>query len=133
MCGTKSTTSAGQVTENTKPNVTYTSDINSLVTTNGVVSKEKLDRFVNDIQYRVYTRTSNNTTRIAAFSTMIRYVNGQIALTSDTNKKIVLSTLKNRFNRIIMSLKQDILNGVVTTPNRKKNDTNQDLVMIALR
>lgn len=133
MCGTKPANSAGQVTENTKPNVTYTSDINSLVTTNGVVSKEKLDRFVNDIQYRVYTRTSNNTTRIAAFSNMIRYVNGQIALTSDTNKKIVLSTLKNRFNRIIMSLRQDIINGVVMTPNRKKNDTNPDLVTIALR
>ncbi len=63
---------------------------------------------------------------------MNHYIDTQISILSDSNKIKVLTTLKNRFNHIIMSLKQDIANGVTMIPNKKKNDTNSDVTAIVV-
>ncbi len=51
MCGIKSGTSTGSVSENTKSNVTYSDAINSVIAQDGTISKEKFDQFVKNIQY----------------------------------------------------------------------------------
>lgn len=128
-CGVKPVTSVTSPTTTTgsgKQNVTFTSNIDSIIATDGTISQEKFEQFIADIQYRVYTRTLNNSSRIMSFTTMNRYIDTQIGLTESTTKKTILTALKNRFNRIIMSLRQDIANGVTMIPNRKKNNTSSD-------
>jgi len=137
-CGTKPVTSATTVTftgttkenskQNTKQNVTFTNEINSVVATSGTVSQEKLDQYIKDIQYRVYTRTLSNPERILAFSSMNRYIDRQSELTADTAKKTVLTALKNGFTDIVTQLRQDIANGVTAIPNRKKNNVSLDVL-----
>ena len=63
-----------------------------------------------------------------AFTSMNRYIDKQAELTSNTVKKTVFTTLKNSFNRIIMSLRQDIAHNVVVVPNQKKNNTSSEVV-----
>lgn len=132
VCGTKATnttvTGTGTSMENTKQNITFTNEIDSVATVGGVVSQEKLDQYIKEIQYRVYTRTLSNPERILAFSAMNRYIDRQTELTTDTAKKTVLAALKNGLNDIIAQLREDIANGVTAIPNRKKNNASLDVL-----
>ncbi len=124
-CGTSTnaTASGSVVTGTGKQNVTFTSDLGSIIDTNGTVSKERFEQFVQDIRYKVYVKNLNNSVRILSFSSMNRYLDTQIGLTDNAKRKAILSTLKVRFNDMIASLRRDIANGVTTIPNRKKNNS----------
>ena len=129
VCGIKpATTPEAVVTGSGKQNVTFTSDINSVINSNGTISKEKFNRFVEDVQYKVYTRSYDNSVRILSFTSMNRYIDTQIGLTSNTTKKAILRELKSRFNQIILDLRGNIANGVTVMPNRKKNNTNASVM-----
>ncbi len=112
-----------------KQNVTFTSDIDSIVDLNGSISKEKLDIFVRGIRDRVYTRTSGNAERIISLSAMSRYVNKQAELATDPKNKAVLGTLEARLNDMIANLRQDIFNSIAVIPNNKKNDTSDEVTV----
>lgn len=130
ICGTAPTTVTLPVAEAPKTNETYTDAIDTVIGLNGSISREKLDQFVKNTQLRVYTRTQGNAERIVSLSAMIRYIERQIELTADTNNKAVLVVLKNRFDSAIEKLRQDIANGVIVTPNRKKNDVSSEVVAV---
>lgn len=135
-CGVKPATTqtpSDTGTDIPKQNVGYTAEVDSVIATDGTISKERIDQFVRDVQYRVYTRTLKNAERIMAFSSMNRYIDVQIQHAADSDKKLVLATIKNRFSRIIMGLRQDIANGVTIIPNRKQNDTSSAVTAIATR
>ena len=129
-CGVKPTVSVTSpiTTGSGKQNVTFTSEIDSVIAINGTISREKLDRYVKDIQNRVYGRTLKNSERIMAFSSMNRYIDTQVKRIADSNKKAVLATIKNRFNGVILGLRQDIINGVTIIPNRKRNNAGSDIM-----
>lgn len=131
-CGnnTSTTASGSTVTGTGKQNVTFTSDISSVVNADGTVSQEKLDAFIKNIQEKIYLRSFNNTTRIMAFTSMNRYIDVQMQVLSDSNKLRVLKILKTRFNEIIVQLRQDIVNGVVTIPNHKKNNSDSEVMTL---
>lgn len=129
ICGVKPTsTSMTTQTGTGKQNVTFTSDIDTMVTGSKTLSEETFNRFVQDIKYRVYTRSLRNSERIMAFSSMNRYIDRQSELTNNTYKKTVLQALKKRFEDIIVSLKNDISHGITVTPNRKKNNISSDII-----
>lgn len=108
--------------------MTFTNEIDSLVHANGIVSDEKIAQFVKDIQDTIYTRTPKNAERIITLSSMSRYIDKQVELTTDSNKEALLNALKKRINSIIQGLRQDIADNVTVIPNHKKNNTSSDVI-----
>lgn len=138
LCGTKpssTTTSTGTVSGTdvgtNKQNVTFTSEVGRLFPMNEAVSQEKIDAFVQSVQTRVFARTMDNASRVVTFSAMTRYLTTQIDAAKNENRKTVYTMLKNKFNSIIVTLRQNIRNGVVVIPNKKKNNASNHMTILS--
>lgn len=140
VCGTKpvssTTTSSGSVsgvdTTANKQNVTFTSEVGRLFPVDEAVSQEKINAFVQSIRTRVFARTLDNASRVVTFSAMTRYLATQIDATKNENRKAVYVLLKNQFNGIIAMLRQNIQNGVVVIPNKKKNNASNHMTILSM-
>lgn|GEM_PF-7066532 len=99
---------------------------------NEVVSQDKIDAFVRSVQTRVFARTLDNASRVVTFSAMTRYLSTQIDMTTNENRKAVYVILKNKFNSIIATLRQNVRNGVVIIPNTKKNNASNHMTVLSM-
>lgn len=114
-----------------KKNVTYTSSIEKVISAHPNLSPEKIDILVERVRAAIFARTTKVSERIITLSSIARYLTVQVDNAATEDKKIMYTTLRSGFNTIIVALRQEMMTGVAVIPNKKKNNTSANMVILS--